>query len=212
MSGDDRATPAERRALGDVDVEDVSRPRSSLTWRTGLAGLALVAVAGCGFGSATPAPLLSPEETACQPSAGSTAGSTALIGRVSLRQGQSEAILLSAPVPGDASRLYVATCRVDKRGAVFASDTTAVAVPATLAGPVSVDAHVEAAGPPPEGIVGGRYAAEVVRVQVVVGNERTLEATLSGGYWLATWQGNQRATAARALDATGQEIGAVAIN
>lgn len=176
----------------------------------GVVAAAAILVAGCGFGSATPVPLLSPEETACQPSAG-TVGSTTLVGRVRLQQGQSEALLLSAPVPGDAGLLYVSTCRVDKRGAVFASDTVAVSVPATLAGPVSVDAHVEAEGPPPEGLVGGRYAAEVVRVEVVVGNERTLDATLSGGYWLATWQGRQRATAVRALDATGQEIGAVAI-
>lgn len=53
------------------------------------------------------------------------------------------------------------------------------------------------------GLLGGRAAADVATVQIVLADGRSVTASLASGHWLAWWPGSVDAAQVKALDANG---------
>ena len=178
-------------------------------WRSRTFAVAALAVVTALVGAcsavvtSTPAPTFSPEVAACH--ADDTAGDPSHV--VTIGNGASGAVLLAAPVAGDASLIHLDACRWERTpSGVLATDSSGGTVSASVPSTVSVDRAVTTGMEPTEHVIGGRAAPVVATVQVTLSDGSVKNGVVSGGYWLAWWAGPAGSAHVTALDVSGTSL------
>lgn len=151
---------------------------------------------------------LPPEVAACQtldeaPSRPMIPPKTRVVG---IDHGADGVMLLTSPVLGDDSLIYLDLCRYTRRAVVGSTDIVGSSLEATIAGALSIDRHLDVVGPPEQGAIAGRTGGRTTAVEVVLADGETVDGVVQDGYWVAWWPGASKVVVVRALDAEGQEV------